>query len=193
MTSKSKPSPTPSRWGCVAAVCWTSSGNWRRTAAWIRTGALKPTARFLTASGRTGLARSTAKPVFRIADPVYLSQKDVRQVQLAKAAVRAAIELLLRSHGLLAAQVDRVLVAASFGFHLRTASLIHLGLLPREFKEPGGVCRQHVQIRCPRLFAEPTFARRTQTTCATRSRARTGQRSGVRENLRQGTFILTFP
>jgi uncharacterized 2Fe-2S/4Fe-4S cluster protein (DUF4445 family) len=75
------------------------------------------------------------KPVFRIADPVYLSQKDVRQVQLAKAAVRAGIELLLRSHGLVAAQVDRVLVAGSFGFHLRTASLIHLGLLPREFKD----------------------------------------------------------
>src|SRR5271157_1915834 len=75
------------------------------------------------------------KPVFRIADPVYLSQKDVRQVQLAKAPVRAGIELLLRSHGLVAAQVDRVLIAGSFGFHLRTASLIHLGLLPREFKD----------------------------------------------------------
>src|SRR5271166_677361 len=70
------------------------------------------------------------KPVFRIADPLYLSQKDVRQVQLAKAAVRAGIELLLRSHGLVAAQVDRVLIAGSGGDHLRTASLIHLGLLP---------------------------------------------------------------
>ena len=75
------------------------------------------------------------KPVFRIAVPVYLSQKDVRQVQLAKAAVRAGIELMLRANQLTAAQVDRVLIAGSFGFHLRTASLIHLGLLPREFKD----------------------------------------------------------
>jgi uncharacterized 2Fe-2S/4Fe-4S cluster protein (DUF4445 family) len=75
------------------------------------------------------------KPVFRIAGPVYLSQKDVRQVQLAKAAVRAGIELMLRANQLTAAQVDRVLIAGSFGFHLRTASLIHLGLLPREFKD----------------------------------------------------------
>ena len=75
------------------------------------------------------------KPVFRIADPVYLSQKDVRQVQLAKAAIRAGIELMLRANQLTAAQVDRVLIAGSFGFHLRTASLIHLGLLPREFKD----------------------------------------------------------
>ncbi len=39
------------------------------------------------------------------------------------------------AHGLVAAQVDRGLIAGSFGFHLRTASLIHLGLLPREFKD----------------------------------------------------------
>jgi len=75
------------------------------------------------------------KLVFRIAGPVYLSQKDVRQVQLAKAAVRAGIELMLRANQLTAAQVDRVLIAGSFGFHLRTASLVHLGLLPREFKD----------------------------------------------------------
>ena len=73
------------------------------------------------------------KPVFRIAGPVFLSQKDVRQVQLAKAAIRAGIELILKGNGLSAAQVDRVLIAGSFGFHLRTESLINLGLLPREF------------------------------------------------------------
>jgi uncharacterized 2Fe-2S/4Fe-4S cluster protein (DUF4445 family) len=79
--------------------------------------------------------RLDGKPVFRIAGPVYLSQKDVRQVQLAKAAVRAGIELMLRANDLTAARVDRVLIAGSFGFHLRTASLIHLGLLPREFQD----------------------------------------------------------
>ena len=73
------------------------------------------------------------KPVFRIAGPVYLSQKDVRQVQLAKGAIRAGIELMLKENHLSAAQVDRVLIAGSFGFHLRTESLINLGLLPREF------------------------------------------------------------
>jgi len=75
------------------------------------------------------------KPVFRLTDTVYLSQKDIRQVQLAKAAVRTGIESLLAAVGRTAAQVDRVLIAGSFGFHLRTASLIHLGLLPREFAD----------------------------------------------------------
>jgi uncharacterized 2Fe-2S/4Fe-4S cluster protein (DUF4445 family) len=59
----------------------------------------------------------------------------VRQVQLAKGAVRAGIELLLRARGLRAEAVDRVLIAGSFGFHLRTASLVHLGLLPAAFAD----------------------------------------------------------
>lgn len=73
------------------------------------------------------------KPVFRVAGPVYVSQKDIRQVQLAKAAVRAGIDLLLGANGLTPDSVDRVLIAGSFGFHLRTESLVRLGLLPREF------------------------------------------------------------
>jgi len=73
------------------------------------------------------------RPIFRISGPVYLTQKDVRQVQLAKGAIRTGIEMLLKSANIEAAQVDRVLIAGSFGFHLRAASLIHLGLLPSEF------------------------------------------------------------
>jgi uncharacterized 2Fe-2S/4Fe-4S cluster protein (DUF4445 family) len=75
------------------------------------------------------------KAVFRVAGPVFLTQKDVRQVQLAKGAVRAGIELLLRAHGLEPADVDRVLIAGSFGFHLRTLSLVNLGLLPEAFAD----------------------------------------------------------
>lgn len=75
------------------------------------------------------------KPIFRIAGPVYLTQKDVRQVQLAKGAIRAGVELLLKANNVLASQVDRVLIAGSFGFHLRTQSLINLGLLPHEFAD----------------------------------------------------------
>jgi uncharacterized 2Fe-2S/4Fe-4S cluster protein (DUF4445 family) len=75
------------------------------------------------------------KPVFRIAGAVYLTQKDIRQVQLAKAAIRTGIDLLLKANALDASRVDRVLIAGSFGYHLRTASLIHLGLLPPAFAD----------------------------------------------------------
>lgn len=81
------------------------------------------------------LSTLDGKPVFRLTDDVYLSQKDIRQVQLAKAAVRTGIEFLVKATGRTTAQVDRVLIAGSFGFHLRTASLVNLGLLPREFAD----------------------------------------------------------
>ncbi len=70
---------------------------------------------------------------FKVTEKVFLSQKDVRQVQLAKGAVRAGIEFLLQSTGVVASDVDRVLIAGSFGYHLRAKSLINIGLLPAEF------------------------------------------------------------
>ena len=73
------------------------------------------------------------KPAFDVADGVVLTQKDVRQVQLAKGAIRAGIEALLLNEHVLAQEVDRVEIAGSFGYHLREESLIHLGLLPESF------------------------------------------------------------
>lgn len=75
------------------------------------------------------------KTVFKITDDIFLSQKDIRQVQLAKGAVRAGIEFLLRGAGVDASQVGKVLIAGSFGYHLRAKSLINIGLLPREFED----------------------------------------------------------
>ena len=54
-------------------------------------------------------------------------------MQLAKGAVRAGIEALLLNEGVDAANVDRVEIAGSFGYHLRAESLINLGLLPGAF------------------------------------------------------------
>ncbi|MFZ4858678.1 MAG: ASKHA domain-containing protein [Desulfuromonadaceae bacterium] len=67
---------------------------------------------------------------FRIAPQVSLTQKDVRQVQLAKGAIRAGIELLLSRAEVSSAQLDRILIAGSFGYHLSEESLLILGLLP---------------------------------------------------------------
>lgn len=84
---------------------------------------------------KESLVKFEGKTVFRITDKVYLSQKDVRQVQLAKGAVRAGIEFLLKSKDVKADDVDKVLIAGSFGYHLRAKSLINIGLLPSEFED----------------------------------------------------------
>jgi uncharacterized 2Fe-2S/4Fe-4S cluster protein (DUF4445 family) len=62
--------------------------------------------------------------------PVVLTQKDVRAVQLAKGAVRAAIELLLDEAGIRAEQVERVVVAGGFGLHTDASSLVRIGMVP---------------------------------------------------------------
>ncbi|MFT5873157.1 MAG: uncharacterized 2Fe-2S/4Fe-4S cluster protein (DUF4445 family) [Clostridium sp.] len=81
------------------------------------------------------LVKIEGKTVFKITDSVYLSQKDIRQVQLAKGAVRAGIEFLLRSKDITAGRVDKVLIAGSFGYHLRAKSLINIGLLPSSLED----------------------------------------------------------
>ncbi|OAT86678.1 ASKHA domain-containing protein [Desulfotomaculum copahuensis] len=64
------------------------------------------------------------------AEPVLLTQKDVRELQLAKAAIRAGIEILLDQAGLTAGDIDRVLLAGAFGSYINKHSALSLGLLP---------------------------------------------------------------
>ena len=78
------------------------------------------------------LVQRDGKLVFLLTDRVWLTQKDVRQVQLAKGAIRAGIEFLLRQAGVAASSLEKVLIAGSFGFHLTARSLTTIGLLPSE-------------------------------------------------------------
>ena len=66
---------------------------------------------------------------------VYLSQKDIRQVQLAKGAIAAAIELLLKQLNVGTNDIDEVFVAGAFGFHLKPSSLTGIGLLPLVYEQ----------------------------------------------------------
>ncbi|MBQ6808063.1 MAG: DUF4445 domain-containing protein [Firmicutes bacterium] len=66
---------------------------------------------------------------------IYLTQRDVRQVQLAKGAILAGVNILLREADIQSEQVDRVLVAGQFGAHLSSRSLVGAGLLPAALQE----------------------------------------------------------
>lgn len=64
---------------------------------------------------------------------VMLTQKDVRQVQLAVGAIRAGTTLLLQEAGRGTGDVANVVVAGGFGYHVRGEALVRLGLLPAEW------------------------------------------------------------
>lgn len=65
---------------------------------------------------------------------VMLSQKDVRELQLGKAAIRAGIQVLLDSLSLQEDQIERVLLAGAFGSHLSPDALCDIGLFPESFR-----------------------------------------------------------
>ncbi len=80
------------------------------------------------------LIEQDGEPAFRLAgassSPVFLSQKDIRQMQLAKGAIRAGIKLLQQKIGLEDNDIKRILLAGAFGNYIRRSSALRIGLLP---------------------------------------------------------------
>ena len=65
------------------------------------------------------------------ADSVVLSQRDVRELQFAKAAISTGWSLLLQELGLETGDLQQVLLAGSFGSYLSPAAAVRIGLVPK--------------------------------------------------------------
>jgi len=61
---------------------------------------------------------------------LVLDQEDIRQLQLARSAVRTAVEILMAQAGVEAGQVEKVYLAGAFGNYLDPASILKIGLIP---------------------------------------------------------------
>ena len=61
---------------------------------------------------------------------IFLRQKDIRETQLAKAAIRAGIKLLQNRIGLEDDDIEHILLAGAFGNYIRKESALRIGLLP---------------------------------------------------------------
>jgi uncharacterized 2Fe-2S/4Fe-4S cluster protein (DUF4445 family) len=71
---------------------------------------------------------------------LHISQKQIRSLQLAKAAVRAGIEVLLQKEGIGPEQVDRVYLAGGFGYYLNIQAAVQIGLLPEALEKKTIAC-----------------------------------------------------
>jgi len=67
---------------------------------------------------------------YRLCENVVLTQKDIREVQLAKAAIRAGIELLAEKLGVHVEDIRKVYLAGAFGNYLNPASACRIGMIP---------------------------------------------------------------
>ncbi|MFO8101435.1 MAG: ASKHA domain-containing protein [Dehalococcoidia bacterium] len=62
---------------------------------------------------------------------IYLTQKDVRELQLAKAAIGAGIAVLIAEMGITVSDIDKVYLAGALGNYVNPDSAMRIGLLPQ--------------------------------------------------------------
>ena len=67
---------------------------------------------------------------FLLADGVYLTQRDIRELQFAKGSIATGIKVLMDILGVTAGDLDEVLLAGSFGSYLNPESAKVIGLVP---------------------------------------------------------------
>jgi uncharacterized 2Fe-2S/4Fe-4S cluster protein (DUF4445 family) len=68
-------------------------------------------------------------------EPVFIGQKDVREVQLAKGAMAAGIELMSKQLGIQTEDIKQVMIAGAFGNYMDPHSACAIGLIPRELED----------------------------------------------------------
>lgn len=67
---------------------------------------------------------------FLLADGVYLTQRDIRELQFAKGSIATGIKVLMDILGVTAENLDQVLLGGSFGSYLNPESARIIGLVP---------------------------------------------------------------
>ncbi len=113
----------------------------------VHSGLLDHSGRFapaedIDASGRPGLAERFGmigqERVFvlhprgnSVEESVFISQRDVRELQFAKASIATGWQLLLRDLGVEPGDIQQVLLAGSFGAYLTPLSAVRIGLVPK--------------------------------------------------------------
>jgi len=114
------------------------SGLIELAAALVKAGIIEESGRFCDGPGfqnrfvrlADGMKAFVVSPETAEHPQIVLTQKDVRELQLGKAAMRAGIETLLSTLSLTPGQVVKTLLAGAFGSHLSAESLCDIGLLP---------------------------------------------------------------
>ncbi|MDR1689804.1 MAG: ASKHA domain-containing protein [Clostridiales bacterium] len=95
---------------------------------------------------KTGFISET----YKFTDGVFLTLKDIRQIQLAKGAIRAGIETLLETAGVKWADICAFYIAGGFGSYLNLNNAAAIGLIPPEILPAA--------LRCAKLYPPGNLA-----------------------------------
>jgi uncharacterized 2Fe-2S/4Fe-4S cluster protein (DUF4445 family) len=116
--------------GDVQPVGLCGSGLVDAVAELVGAGILDHSGRFVLGSSER-LAKIGEENVFYLTDDVFLSQRDVRELQFAKASIATGWNILCRDLGIAPEEISQVLLAGSFGSYLSPASAVRIGLVPK--------------------------------------------------------------
>lgn len=101
-------------------------------AAFVKAGVVENSGRF-NAKMNDKLKDKLKDKKFYITEEIYVSQKDIRQIQLAKGAIAAGITMLLKELNIKIEEIDEVVIAGAFGYHVDAESIKTIGLIPKGF------------------------------------------------------------
>ncbi|MGO8716762.1 MAG: ASKHA domain-containing protein [Smithella sp.] len=66
---------------------------------------------------------------------ILITQKDIREIQLAKSAIRSGADILIKRYGINYNDIDAVFFAGGFGYSVNLHNAAYIGLIPGEFIE----------------------------------------------------------
>ena len=111
--------------GKAAGIC--GSGVVDAVAALIKAELLDETGLLQTDSEYAG------KPAVMLSGSVWITQEDIRKIQLAKSAVQAGMKTLTEAARIEIDDIKKVYIAGGFGSHLNPISAAEIGLIPKEW------------------------------------------------------------
>ena len=114
--------------GDVTPVGLCGSGLVDAVAELVREGILDSSGRY---ADHPRVVKIGEERVFMLSDDVYLSQRDVRELQFAKASIATGWTILCRELGIDPEEIQQVLLGGSFGSYLSAASAVRIGLVPK--------------------------------------------------------------
>jgi uncharacterized 2Fe-2S/4Fe-4S cluster protein (DUF4445 family) len=99
----------------------------------VGAGVLDASGKFVTVEGPLAerMGKVGEENVFYLHGEVFLSQRDVRELQFAKASIATGWTILCRDFGIEPSEIAQVLLAGSFGSYLSAASAVRIGLVPK--------------------------------------------------------------
>ncbi len=107
------------------------------TATLVENGVVDLTGRLL--ADKEGVAYDeNVREYFKVAqgrdDDIIFTAKDVREIQLAKAAIAAGINTLIETAGIAYEDISKIYIAGGFGNYMNIESALAIGLIPKELR-----------------------------------------------------------